>query len=131
VADLIYLDTSVVLARLQAEARQPPEDLFDRNLVSSRLLQYECWNRIHARGLVADLGEDLDGILARVSFVELSEPALRRALQPWPAPVRTLDALHLATLLFLAGDGHVVTLATFDEPMARAARRSNVALAAL
>lgn len=125
-ARLVYVDTSVVLARLQAEERQPPAGFFDAALVSSRLLQYECWNRVNARSLATEVGAELDQTLARISFVELSEPALRRALQRWPVPVRTLDGMHLATLLFLIGDGHIVSLATFDDAMARAASRMKI-----
>jgi hypothetical protein len=45
---VIYLDTSVALAQLLAEDRLPPERLWQETLVSSRLLEYEIWNRIHA-----------------------------------------------------------------------------------
>ena len=48
---MIYLDTSVALAHLLAEDRQPPDDLWTEELWSSRLLEYELWNRIHARDL--------------------------------------------------------------------------------
>lgn len=37
---MIYLDTSVALAHLLAEDRQPPASLWDETLVSSRLLEY-------------------------------------------------------------------------------------------
>jgi len=40
--------SSVALAHLLAEDRFPPEDLWQRQLVSSRLLEYEVW---HARRL--------------------------------------------------------------------------------
>src|SRR6202022_4670624 len=49
---VIYLDTSVALAHLLAEDRSPPPSLWDETLVSSRLLEYEMWNRLHARRLV-------------------------------------------------------------------------------
>jgi hypothetical protein len=45
---MIYLDSSVALAHLLAEDRFPPETLWDRPLVSSRLLECEVWNRINA-----------------------------------------------------------------------------------
>jgi predicted nucleic acid-binding protein len=45
---------------------------------------------------------------------------LARALEPFPSPVRTRDALHLATLQFLASERQPVALATFDERMRRA-----------
>jgi hypothetical protein len=48
---LIYLDTSVALAHLLAEDQSTPEKLWQETLISSRLLEYEVWTRIHARGL--------------------------------------------------------------------------------
>ena len=48
---MIYLDTSVALAYLLAEDRTPPETLWREPLIASRLLEYELWNWIHARGL--------------------------------------------------------------------------------
>jgi hypothetical protein len=47
---VIYLDTSVAIAQLLAEMRQPPAALWDESLVSSRLLEYELWTQINARG---------------------------------------------------------------------------------
>ncbi len=52
---MIYLDTSVVLAQILADDRAPPEDLWEEPLVTSRLLQYEVWTRIHARRLGAEV----------------------------------------------------------------------------
>jgi hypothetical protein len=46
---------------------------------------------------------------------------LARALEPFPVPVRTLDALHLSTLLFLQSQRQPVELATYDERLAAAA----------
>jgi hypothetical protein len=48
---MIYIDTSVALAQLLAEDRMPPIRLWQETLVASRLLIYELWTRIHARGL--------------------------------------------------------------------------------
>ena len=115
---MIYLDTSVVLAALFDERRRPEADLWRRPLVSSRLLAYELHTRCHARGVGADVAE---GVLARVGLVELSPAVLRRALEPFPAPVRTLDALHLATAMYLADHGQRLSIATYDARMATAA----------
>jgi hypothetical protein len=54
-------------------------------------------------------------------LVELAPPVLARALEPFPTAVRTLDALHLATLLFITGEGSAVRLATYDDRLAEAA----------
>jgi hypothetical protein len=126
---LIYLDTSVALAQLFAEDRTPPPSLWEEPLVSSRLLEYELWTRIHARRLGAPYAEAARGLLGRVALVELAPPVLSRALEPFPVPVRTLDALHLASLEFLRRQGQQVSLATYDGRMRTAARRLRVPLA--
>ncbi len=118
---MIYIDTSVLLAQLLAEDRRPPRALWDQPLIASRLAEYEVWSRIHTRNLSESHGEAARQLLARVSMVELSPVALRRALDPFPAPVRTLDALHLASLEYLRAQRLRVSLATYDERMARVA----------
>ncbi len=120
---MIYLDTSVALAHLLAEDRAPPPALWGETLVSSRLLEYELWTRVHARGLGASHGEGVRQLLGRVALVELAPAVLDRALEPFPVPVRvrTLDALHLATLHFLRAHGQAMRLASYDERLATAA----------
>lgn len=119
---MIYLDTSVALAQLLAENCLPPESLWREPLMSSRLLEYEIWIRIHARQLDRSHGDDVRALLARVAFIELAPPVLARALEPFPRPVRTLDALHLASMEFLRTHGQVVTLASYDGRLVAGAR---------
>jgi len=119
---LIYLDTSVALAHLLAEDRLPPEKLWHEPLISSRLLEYEVWTRIHARKLSGSHADEVRALLSRIAFVELSPPVLARALEPFPKPVRTLDALHLAAMDFLQKQGQVIDLASYDDRLISAAR---------
>jgi hypothetical protein len=119
---VIYVDTSVALAQLLSESRRPSDGFWSEELVTSRLLTYEAWTRIHALGLGTSHGEALRSLLGHMLVLELSPPILARALDPFPAPARTLDALHLASLSFLAATGRDVTLATYDGRMAAAAR---------
>jgi predicted nucleic acid-binding protein len=128
---LSYLDTSVAIAHLLSESRRPPATLWDQELVSSRLLQYELWTRINSRGLTTSHSELVRALLALVSMVELADTVLTRALEPFPLPVRTLDALHLATIEFLRAQGRKVELASYDERMLAAARGLGVPAAAL
>jgi hypothetical protein len=128
---LIYVDTSVVLAQLLAEDRKPPAAIWDESLVSSRLLEYESWTRINARGLAASHGEALAAVLGRIAFLELSPAVLGRALEPFPTAIRTLDVLHLASIDFLRAQRVEIKLATFDGRMSDAARRLDVDLASL
>ncbi len=119
---MIYLDSSVVIAHLLAEDRRPPEALWSQPLSSSRLLEYEVWTRVHARDMGRLVGETLRLLLARLAMLGLERSVLARALEPFPRPVRTLDAIHLASADFLRGRGQEVTVATYDARMAEAAR---------
>ena len=125
---MIYLDTSVALAQLLAEDRLPDAALWEEPVVSSRLLEYEVWNRIHARRLYPTHGDLTRRLIGRIAFVELSTPVLARALEPFPTPVRTLDALHLASIEFLRGQDQEVRLATYDDQMFECARSLGIPL---
>jgi predicted nucleic acid-binding protein len=119
---VIYLDTSVALAELFAEDRRPPPSFWKGHLVSSRLLEYELWTRVQARHAGASHREATREILGAVAFVEMAPTVLARAVEPFPVPVRTLDALHLATALFLAVRRQKIKVATYDDRMAKSAR---------
>jgi predicted nucleic acid-binding protein len=120
---VIYLDSSVVLAALLVEDRSPGAELWQEDLVSSRLLRYEVINRLHAYGMAADMLASANDLLARIALVTLSPAVLERAEQPFPIPVRTLDALHLATAVYLTQARARLRLATYDQRMTDAARR--------
>jgi predicted nucleic acid-binding protein len=128
---VIYLDTSVALAQLLAEDRRPPEALWDQPLVCSRLLEYELWTRLNARGLGASHAEAARRLIERLAILELLPNVLARALEPFPAPVRTLDALHLASIEFLRRRGQAVELASYDERLLGGARAIGIPLAAV
>jgi hypothetical protein len=119
---VIYLDSSVALAHLLAEDRCPPDELWDEQLVSSRLLECEVWNRINAQRLQNSHGEAVRNLIGRVAMIEMVGPVLARALQPFPVPVRTLDAIHLAAVEFIRAQKQSVQLASYDERLLAAAR---------
>jgi uncharacterized protein len=85
---VIYLDSSVALAHLLAEDRSPPADIWQQPLISSRLL-----DRVHARGLARSHGDEANALVGRLALVELDRRVLVRALEPFPMPVRTLEAV--------------------------------------
>jgi uncharacterized protein len=128
---MIYLDSSVVLSLLLAEDRAPPDSLWQQALTSSRLLEYEVWNRIHARKLGPSHGDEVRRIMGAVAFLELAPPVLARALEPFPVAVRTLNALHLASIEFVRERGQHVELASYDERLLTAAKRMHIPLAPL
>ncbi len=119
---MIYLDTSVALAHLLAEDRRPPDSLWTQPLVASRLMEYELWTRVHARGLTESHGDLVRQMIVRISFLELIGDVLFAAKEPFPVPVRTLDSLHLASLHFLQHQGVAVSLASYDARLLAAAR---------
>lgn len=118
---MIYVDTSVALAHLLAEDRHPPDALWRETLISSRLLEFELWTRLNARGLARSHEEAARALTGRIAFLELVREVLDRALDTFPAPVRTLDALHLASLDFIRSQGRPVALASYDSRMLAAA----------
>ena len=125
---MIYLDTSIALAALLAEDRRPPESLWAESLIASRLLEHEVWTRLHARELADSHGEAARLLIGRIALLELAPPLLVRALDAFPAPVRTLDALHLASIEYLREQGQDVSLASYYRRMVMAAEAMGVAI---
>ena len=128
---MTYLDTSVALAHILSEPRQPTMSLWSEPLVASRLLEYETWTRVHARNLAGTHGPAVRALLSRVAMLEVVPPVVERVRHPFPAPVRTLDALHLATADYLRTQGQHVEIATYDERLALTARAMGFAVLAL
>jgi hypothetical protein len=128
---VIYLDSSIVLAQLFAEDRLPPKALARGSLASSQLLEYEVWNRIHARGFTHSHRDATAAFLRRVSLIDFSPAVLARALSPFPIPVRTLDGLHLATIEFLRATGEDIELASYDRKLIAGARALGIAIYAV
>jgi hypothetical protein len=125
---MIYLDSSVALAYLLAEDRFPSELLWDQPLVSSRLLECEVWNRVNAHQLQNSHGDAVRNLIGRVAMIEMVGPVLERALQPFPVPVRTLEAIHLSALEFVRAQKQNVQLASYDERLLSAARLLGIAV---
>ena len=128
---MIYLDSSVALARLLFEPRSPAAPFWQERLVSSRVLEYEVWNRVHAYGLISSHAEPARLLLMGIELLEMGRPMLARALEPWPMPLRTLDALHLATVEFLRAQDEQLELASYDNRFLAAARALGIPIAAL
>ena len=120
---MIYLHSSVALAHLLVEDRFPAEDLWRQQLVSSRLLEYEVWNRIHARRLARSHGDAVRALIGRVALLELAPTVLARALDPFPIP-----PLHLSSIEFLRQRQQQVELASYDERLIAGARALHIPL---
>ena len=128
---MIYVDTSVVLAHLLAEDRKPSEAFWSQPLVSSRLTEYETMVRVHALRVSSTHEEPARELLSRLALLELSPLVLGRALDPFTPRVRTLDALHLASIEYLRGRGLEIRLASFDVRLNRAAESLGIPIASV
>ena len=90
--------------------------------MSSRLLECEVWNLINAHQLQKSHGDAVRNLIGRIAMVEMVGPVLSCALQPFTVRVRTLDAIHLASLEFIRAQKQSVQLASYDERLLAAAR---------
>lgn len=99
--------------------------------MSSRLLEYEVWNRVHAYGLTGSHANEASVLLVGIELVEMEGPVLAGALEPPPTPLRPLDALHLATMHFRRGRTDAMGLASYDNRLAVPARALGIPLAGL
>ena len=126
-----YLDASVLLRLVLGEPRALKRAGLEP-AITSALTEVECLrtlDRLHARRRIGadDLATRRAAIfdlLEAVEVVDLSAPVLRRAAEPFPTPLGTLAALHLATAL-LWNERHPrarTAFATHDGELARAAR---------
>jgi hypothetical protein len=126
-----YIDSSVLLARLLFEPRAPPARFWEVQLASSRLLEYEIWTRLHAYDPSGSNTVPATALLSGIQLLEMDRTVLARASEPWPIPLRTLDALHLATADYLRRRGEPVELASYDHRLIAAARAVAIPIAAL
>lgn len=118
---MIYVDSSVALATLLEEERRPKARFWDAGCVASRLTDLEIRVRSADRLPANRRDEDLEALLAHVEWIEITPASTSLLyLQP-PLGLRTLDAIHLATLDFLNREVEKTTLATYDRRLAAAA----------
>ena len=107
---MIYLDTSVALAQLLAEDRRPPEALWDDTpwRRAACWSTYELWTPLHASGLSESHGEAVREFAGADRDAGARPGGAREGTGgafPGPGPLRTLDALHLASCVYLADHG--------------------------
>jgi len=119
---VIYLDSSVALAHIFYEPRAPSQEFWRQPIVSSRLLEYEIWTRIHSAKPARRRSGDAKAITDEIEFIEMTPEILARALRPFPIQVRTLDALHLASADYLRRQGETIELASYDKRLLAGAR---------
>ena len=128
---IAYLDTSALLRLVLGEPGALEDLRSSEALISSELLAVESFrtiDRLRLQGaLSAEEAADRRAMAAEwleaVDLVLLQRPVLARASEPFPTPLGTLDALHLATaLVWRDRMSQVLVVATHDRDLALAAR---------
>ena len=128
---IAYVDSSVLLRVVLAQRDQLAEWSAIRQPLTSMLTEVECLRTLDRRarqGLLepsdlADRRSLVLRLLDRMERVDVSPVVLRRAADPFPTPLGTLDAIHLATaILWRDARGEAPVMATHDGQLATAAR---------
>jgi predicted nucleic acid-binding protein len=122
-----YVDSSVAL-RIALGARNALTGWNDWSpAASSALIEVESLRTLDRLRLksneLTSRREWIYDFLTRLEIIEVSSAVLSRAAQPLPVPLKTLDAIHLASaMLWRETNQSDVVLATHDEALALAAR---------
>ncbi len=128
---IAYLDSSVLLRVVLGQPNRLGEWSLLGAGVASALVEVECLRTLDRLRLRENLGDaDLSlrreavfRLVEEVEIVEPTGPVLARASQPFPTPLGTLDAVHLATaLLWRERAQKDLVMATHDSALAIAAR---------
>lgn len=128
---IVYLDTSALLRLVLRETGALDDLRASEALVSSELLAVESLRTIDRLRLQNALSAEeaaarrtaVTEWLEAVDLVLVQRPILARASEPFPTPLGTLDALHLATALVWRDRMHrTLVMATHDGDLALAAR---------
>lgn len=125
-----YLETSVLLKKLFRQEGAVKDWGKWEFVVTSELTEVEAFRAVDRLRLtgriddaaVATLSTQIRSVLARVSLIELGRDVLKRAAQPFPTVVRSLDAIHLAAaILWNEESGEELVFLSHDEQLLRAA----------
>jgi predicted nucleic acid-binding protein len=126
-----YLDSSVALrVVLRAENALAEWKSIDEH-ISSSLLRVECLRTLERLRIEEEIPDEeierrktaVRQIIESVRLLNITPCVLARAAEPFNSPLKTLDAIHLATAIAwrLQGDADLA-FATHDVRLARAAR---------
>jgi predicted nucleic acid-binding protein len=124
---LIYIDTSGFVKLIWREAESAALERFladrsDQQLVSSALLAIEARRTVLREDATHLPRADL--LLTRVGQVAISDPIVESASRLPDPQLRSLDAIHLATLLSLRAE--IDVLISYDNRLSGAARAHSI-----
>ena len=128
-----YVDSSVVLRVILSA----PDSLAEWNEIeqyaASALLRVECYRAIDRIRLMGQASEveaaarqrSLEDLLRHVNLIDVAPRVLQSASGSFPVPLKTLDAIHLATAMsWREAEGQPLVFATHDRKLGIAARAS-------
>jgi predicted nucleic acid-binding protein len=128
---IVYLDASVALRLILGEPRRLADWPRVETAVASAITEVECLRTLDRLMRLGSLTPDelavrrtaVYHLLEAVEVVEVARPVLRRAGEPFPTPLGTLDAIHLSTALAWRDARNAdLAMATHDQALATAAR---------
>jgi predicted nucleic acid-binding protein len=125
-----YVDSSVLIRVVLGQPNRLRRWSEISNAVSSELVRVEMLrtiDRVATRGgltpaVAADRRSAALEMIGGLSLAPISTIVLERAADPFPTPIGTLDAIHLATALLVRVDHPDLEFATHDVELALAAR---------
>ena len=103
---MVYLDASAIVKLVVPEPESAAlrgELTRDAEWVSSALARVEVLRALRRTGATVDSFRFAEELLDRMALVAVDQPILNAAASAEPAGLRSLDALHLATVLSLVG----------------------------
>ena len=103
---MVYLDASALVKLVVPEpesAALRDELARDGEWVSSALARVEVLRALRRTGATADSVRFAEELMDRMALVAVDQQILNAAASAGPVGLRSLDALHLATVLSLAG----------------------------
>lgn len=118
---MVYLDASAIVKLVVPEPESAAlrrELARDADWVSSALARVEVLRALRRTGATPDSFRFAEELLDRMALVAVDQPVLNAAASAEPAGLRSLDALHLATVLSLVG---VDAFVGYDERLGAAA----------
>jgi predicted nucleic acid-binding protein len=135
---IAYVDSSVLLRIVLGQPGRLAEWKNIVTGVASGLVEVECLRTLDRLRVAGKLSSDdvavrreaVFRVLEGLELVELTRAVLRRAAQPMPSPLGTLDAIHLATAeMWREAKQKELLVATHDQALALAARASGFRVA--
>ena len=127
---IVYVDSSVLM-RFILDQPDPLSDLMHiETKVTSYVAEVECLRAVESARSRGQLSNDESADRRRIVYAQLrrmrrlsvSLSVLRRAGEPYPLPIKSLDAIHLASALIVRErEAPDLVFATHDQKLGRLA----------